>query len=134
MVQVLPGHDAGGASDTVARIEENVAAMGSVSMLVQDGATAEDLAREAFRGISEVTLMDEIPTRFACKCSRERAVRTLITLGKEDLEKLASERDETEVRCHFCSETYIFPRGEILDIARGVPQKPGDRNAGPAGS
>ena len=119
LVQAMPGHDAGG-DDTVARVEKNVGKMGSVSMLIQDGATPEDLAREAFRGISEVTLMDTIPASFACRCSRERAVKTLITLGKEDLGKLASERDETEVKCHFCNETYIFPKDEILEIARGI--------------
>lgn len=121
LVQAMPGHDAGDAGDIVTRVEENVAKMGSVSLLVQDGATPEDLAREAFRGISEVTLMDTTPARFACKCSRERAVKTLVTLGKQDLETLASEREETEVRCHFCNAVYTFPKDEMLEIARGLP-------------
>lgn len=121
LVQVMPGHDAEGTTHTVAQVEDNIAKMGSVSLLVQEGATPEELAREAFRGISDVTLMDRIATGFACKCSRERAVKTLITLGKEDLEKLAGERDETEVRCHFCNEVYLFSKDELKEIALSLP-------------
>ncbi|MGE5578892.1 MAG: Hsp33 family molecular chaperone HslO [Bacillota bacterium] len=123
LVQVMPGLNSDSDDDIVCAVAENVNKMGSVSLMIQDGATPEDLACEAFKGIGEVTLMSSSPARFACKCSRERAVKTLVTLGREDLRKLASERDQTEVRCHFCNEVYVFPKDEVLTIADNIPKE-----------
>lgn len=125
MVQVMPSHDAEDSGVAVSQVEANLSALGSVSLLVQDGATPEDLARAAFKGIQEVDLMDNIPAQFACRCSRERAVKTLITLGRDDLEKLASEREETEVRCHFCNEVYTFSKEELREVAESIPEDAG---------
>ncbi len=124
LVQVMPGLKSGDDDEVVGAVSENVNKMGSVSLMIQDGATPEDLAHEAFKGIGDVTLMSTIPARFACRCSRERAISTLVTLGREDLRKLASERDQTEVRCHFCNEVYVFPKDEILTIADDIPKEP----------
>ena len=125
MVQVMPGHDAEESGVAVGQVEANLAGLGSVSLLVQDGATPEDLARASFKGIQEVDLMDNIPVRFACRCSRERAVKTLITLGRDDLEQLASEREQTEVRCHFCNEVYTFSKEELREVAESIPEDAG---------
>ena len=70
-----------------------------------------------FQGVGPVSLLDSIPVRFECKCSRERALRTLSTLGQEDLLKLAGEQENTEVRCHFCNEVYPFGASEIRTYA-----------------
>lgn len=123
MVQLMPGNNPEDATDMIATLEENIEKMGSVSLLIQDGATPEDLARAAFAGIAEVRFMDSIPVKFACRCSRERAENTLVTLGREDLENLASERDETEVRCHFCNEVYAFSKYDLMEIAKKAPPK-----------
>jgi len=121
LVQVMPGLKSEGDDEVVSTVAENVNKMGSVSLMIQDGATPEDLAREAFKGIGEVTLLSCMPARFACKCSRERAIKTLVTLGREDLRKLAAERDQTEVRCHFCNEVYVFSKDEVVTIADDIP-------------
>lgn len=117
MVQVMPGQNPRDSMQAIDRIQANLDAIGAVSMKMQEGVLPEDLVGSVFQGVGPVSLLDSIPVRFECKCSRERALRTLSTLGQEDLLKLAGEQENTEVRCHFCNEVYPFGASEIRTYA-----------------
>lgn len=117
MIQVMPRMDPKDSMEAIDRIQSNLDAIGPVSMQMQEGALPEALAEAVFRGVGPVTLLSRFPIRFECRCSRERAFRTLSTLGKEDLHRLAAEQDNTEVRCHFCNEAYGFSSSEIREYA-----------------
>lgn len=122
MVQVMPGQDSAGGADIVNKVQANLENLGSVSLLIQDGAAPEELIRSAFEGVLEPKVLSAVPVRFACRCSRDRAASTLASLGRDDLKKLALEQENTEVRCHFCNEVYTFTRGDILRIAETAPE------------
>lgn len=129
MVQVMPragaepaAQDPEAGSGVVDRVQANLESLGSVSLLVQEGATPEKLVRAALAGVLECRILGTIPVRFACKCTRERATSTLASLGREDLRRLASEQEKTEVRCHFCNEVYVFTEGELRDIGESAPE------------
>ena len=124
IVQGMPGLADGSADGVVGRVQSNLESLGSVSLLVRDGATPEELANAAFKGIQEIKILAEMPVRFACKCSRDRAASTLSSLGGKDLRQLASEQEKAEVRCHFCNEVYVFTNEELREIAEGVPRLP----------
>lgn len=118
MVQVMAGQDAGDAGDVVdvvGRVQANLEILGSVSLLIQDGATPEELVRAL-----DLQILARIRARFACRCTRERAISTLASLGKNDLRRLASEQEKTEVRCHFCNEVYVFTGDELREIAESA--------------
>jgi molecular chaperone Hsp33 len=48
--------------------------------------------------------MLEHEVRFECPCGPERALSVLTSLGATDLEDLADEQEQTEVRCNFCGQ------------------------------
>lgn len=60
--------------------------------------------------------MDELDINFACQCSRERVEQTLVSLGRDELERLIAEDEQAEVVCHFCNEAYVFNKDDLQVI------------------
>ena len=53
--------------------------------------------------------------RFVCRCSRERSMQALKTLGNDDLHELFVEQNgKVEVRCDLCRTPYIFVPTDLL--------------------
>lgn len=100
----------------VERVEANLTPLPGVSTLVRHGATPRSLLETALAGL-EPRLIAEGPVAFECPCSRERVIRTLVSLGPDDLERLARENGGTTVTCHFCSTAYRVGAPELLALA-----------------
>ena len=95
-------------------IENNLKKMQSVTALLEEGRTAEDIALMGLEGL-EPNVLDDFSVEYKCDCSRERTERILISLGKNELEELALQ-PETEVKCNFCEKSYKFTSKEITDL------------------
>ena len=50
---------------------------------------------------------------YQCDCSRERTDRALISIGKEELEKLIQEDGKAEITCHFCDNVYNYTKEDL---------------------
>jgi len=50
---------------------------------------------------------------FGCRCTREKLQNTLATFSPEEIESLC-EDGQIAASCNFCSEKYLFEKGEIL--------------------
>ncbi len=60
-------------------------------------------------------LLDGQTLHFVCRCSRERSLRALQTLGNDDLHELFVEQNgRVEVRCDLCRTPYIFVPTDVL--------------------
>jgi len=81
----------------------------------------EELMGFALLG-DEFEAMGRHPLRFRCNCGPERAMAVLTTLGADDLEELANEPGDTEVRCSYCSETYCVAPDSLRSLAEMVRQ------------
>ena len=88
--------------------------MQSVTKMLSQGLSAEDIAMKALEGL-EPNVLDDFKVEYTCDCSKERVERALVSLGKEQLEELS--RDEvTEVKCHFCDKVYHFTSDEVKEL------------------
>ena len=123
MVQVMPGKTPEEGEESISTLQENLDRMGSLSLMIEQGACPEDLIAKAFRGIEKISYLESIKVEFHCKCSRERAERTLSTMGKKDLIALSLEQDITEVRCHFCNEKYLFKKDDLIKLAEKLDKE-----------
>lgn len=103
LIQLLPY----AAEETVARLEENAKNLANLSSLIASGKTTRQILQLALAGI-DFEILDEIPVAYRCPCSRARTERALISLGKDEVEKLAAEQNPVEVCCHFCDKKYHF--------------------------
>jgi len=112
LVQLLPG----AGEDVIERLESNVNAMPSITQILSDGKSPDDVAEMLLAGFG-CDILERRTVGYRCDCSRERVERALITLGADDLEEMAREQPVTEVRCHFCPKVYRFNPGEIHGLA-----------------
>ena len=113
LVQLLPG----AGEDTIARLEENINAVKPVSTMIDEGMGPREIIETVLAGFFP-EILDEREVRYRCTCSKQRVERALLSIGREDLEKLAEEQETTEVACHFCDKKYTFTRAELEALLR----------------
>lgn len=109
LLQLMPGAD----NTIIDRLEANIHVMNSVSRLIADGKTADDLIEMVFDGIPH-TLFDEFTAEYRCNCSRERYKNALVALRETDMQELIDAGEDIETNCRFCEAKYTFPLTEIL--------------------
>ena len=115
LIQSLPPSE----EATLDRLIENIGRVRSVTDVLRDGKTPEDLLGLIFEGIPYRTL-EKKGLVFRCTCSRDRIEEVLIALGRTELRRLAEEKGEAEVTCEFCRTAYRFSRGELERLIRDI--------------
>lgn len=111
-IQAMPGC----AEETLAQLEENISLTPYVTQLLELGYTPEKMIETIARGL-DVTIQESIELSYKCRCSREKILGALATLGQGDISAM-SQDEETEVHCQFCNETYKFSGEEIARLLK----------------
>lgn len=111
-IQAMPGC----AEETLEQLEENISLTPYVTQLLELGYTPEKMIETIARGL-DITIQDSIELSYKCRCSREKILGALATLGQEDISAM-SQDEETEVHCQFCNETYKFSGEEIARLLK----------------
>ena len=118
LLQLLPG-----ATDAeITQLEQNIAAMPSVTELLREGKTPEDMMNLALAGFNP-NVLDEREVQYKCDCSAERTEEMLLSLGRKELEKLRDEDPDCEVVCHFCHTKYHFDLNKLVEKAAYKKEK-----------
>ena len=118
LLQLLPG-----ATDAeITQLEQNIAAMPSVTELLREGKTPEDMMNLALAGFNP-NVLDEREVQYKCDCSEERTEEMLLSLGRKELEKLRDEDPDCEVVCHFCHTKYHFDLNKLVEKAAYKKEK-----------
>ena len=129
LIQLLPFPDPA----TVDKIEKNVPNISSVSSLLDEGKTLEEIAALAFEGI-EFDPFDTIDVDYVCTCSRERMRRGIRSLGAKKVLELFDEEEkengkrELTAECRFCDKKYRFTERDFRfapgsdDESKGEPK------------
>lgn len=104
------------AEETLAQLEEKISLTPYVTQLLELGYTPEKMIETIARGL-DVTIQESIELSYKCRCSREKILGALATLGQEDISAM-SQDEETEVHCQFCNETYKFSGEEIARLLK----------------
>ncbi|MBQ7583192.1 MAG: Hsp33 family molecular chaperone HslO [Lachnospiraceae bacterium] len=108
IVQLMPD-----VSDAVIdRLEENLKGISSVTELLAQGKTPEDLLCKLLDGLAPEVL-ERVPTAFKCDCSPDKIERALIATGKKELQQMIDEGKEIEMVCSFCRKKYIVSVEEL---------------------
>ncbi len=113
LIQLLPFADEG----CIDILEANVNKLPPVTAMLDSGMTSEDIAKQVLDGL-EPEVLDSFEVNYRCDCSKERVERALISLGREELVKMAEEEEKIEVCCHFCDKKYVYSKDEILALSK----------------
>lgn len=109
IVQLLPG----ALESEIVQLEKNIAAMPSVTSIMEQGKTVKDMLDMALDTFAPEVL-DTSFVEYRCDCSEERVRRMLKSLGKKEVENLRNEDPVAEVHCQFCDKTYRVDLNEML--------------------
>ena len=113
IVQVMPFVT----DEVLSRLEENIQKISSVTQMLDDGHTPEQMLERVLEGL-DIEITDTIPANFACNCSHERIEKAIISIGKKDIQSMIDEGKEVEVKCHFCNTAYKFSVEELKEILK----------------
>jgi molecular chaperone Hsp33 len=109
ILQLLPGLD----DSEITLIEQKLTGLDQVTTLIDQGAGPEDILHQLF---DSVQIYERSPIQFSCTCSQDRVEKTLISLGKDEMDALIDELGRAEVVCHFCNEKYILEKDELEQL------------------
>ena len=111
ILSLLPGAD----ESVIERVEADIRELPPVTTMLDSGMSAEDIARRVLASdFGEIGTVAE--TGYRCRCSEERVTEMLISLGREELNRLAEEDENAEVCCHFCDKVYRISIQNVLDM------------------
>ena len=113
IVQVMPFAE----EATIAKLEQNVQKIQSVTTRLEQGHTPESLLEQVLDGF-DIEINDTMPTEFYCNCSKSRVEKALISIGRKELNELIQEGKDVELNCHFCNTNYVFNVEELKEILR----------------
>lgn len=115
MIQLLP--DA--SEEVISQLETRLNTIPYITDLLDMGQTPEGILEMILQGM-DMKILDKVPTEFYCNCTKERVEKALISIGKEELEKIANEDKKANLHCHFCGKEYDFTEEEILKLLESV--------------
>ena len=119
LIQLLPGAD----DAVISAVERGVARLGAVSARLDGGMAPLELLREILADF-ELEVLETAPIEYRCYCSEERVSRALISLGKDELDKLIREQGGAELTCQFCDKVYRYSADQLRALQDGL-DKPG---------
>jgi len=92
--------------------------MPPLTSLLQNGTSPTALLELLLEGL-EYNLLETTDLQFRCGCSRDKVERALLTVGRDELGRMASEDQGATVLCEFCKQQYHFERNELESLIAG---------------
>ena len=111
IIQLMP--DA--TEETISVVEEKISTIKSVTSMLENGLDPEGIINLILGGL-DPEILDKMPVRFHCNCSKERVSKALITIGRKELDNIIADNEPIEVKCHFCNKAYNFTVDELKKL------------------
>ncbi|MCM1992456.1 Hsp33 family molecular chaperone HslO [Oceanirhabdus seepicola] len=108
IIQMMPGASEMVAEILMYRLEE----IPSITQMLSEGKTIEDILNIIFEDMN-LQILDDVKPEYKCDCSREKVEKALISIGKEELQKIVDDNKVEEIACQFCSTKYEFKPEDI---------------------
>src|SRR5690606_29976085 len=105
--------------EIITQIEHRLAEIPTISNMVRDGMTPEQILDEVL-GADNVKVLDTMPVQFQCQCSRDRISNAITGLGTAELEDMIVTDGQAEAQCHFCNENYLFTKEDLESLLESI--------------
>ena len=113
MVQLMPGYD----EKDVDYLEKRASGFPDYTYFLDEGFSPAQIL-DLFLGDPDMKYIEGAPVSFKCNCSKEKMSAGLATLGKADLEELASDEKGIDTECRFCNSKYHFEPADIRALLK----------------
>ena len=102
--------------DVVDRLEKKITEIASVTEMLEDGKTPEEVLEST--GEFGLEINDTVDAAFQCDCSKERVSRAIATLSRKDLDDIVSDGESIEVKCQVRNKAYHFDIDELKEMRK----------------
>ena len=119
MIQLLPDAN----DNFITKLEAKIKAMRPMTELLAGGMSLKRIAKLIYEDmdseddlalIEDYNIYEEKKVSYKCNCNKDKFYKGLITIRREELEEIFTEKPELEVECHFCRKKYSFTKKELL--------------------
>ena len=111
IVQLMPFAE----GNVIEKLEANLSRIHSVTKLLEDGNSPEQILGILLEGM-DMEILSDMPVEFYCNCSRERVAKALYSIGKKEMYEMIKDGEPIEVKCHFCNTAYQFSVEDLVQI------------------
>lgn len=118
IIQLLPFAE----DEVITKLEERLGSLEPVTSMLAAGKTPEQIVEEIF-GDMDLKIVDHIPARFYCDCSKERVRKAVMSIDAADIKEMIAEDRPIEVNCHFCGSSYTFSVNDLKNILAEKTEK-----------
>ncbi len=113
LLEVMPGVE----ESVVEKIQENADKYKqNVSQEISKGKTELELVAPYLEGMPYTEIPHDYEIQYFCPCTQERVLRSLGTLGMEDLDDMINQKENAEVTCQMCGRRYTVTVEELQDL------------------
>jgi len=109
IAQVLPNTP----EECIVALEKNIDKIPSILTFLQTH-TIEELLHTLADGTEHI--LEEVPVRFHCECTKERFLDAFATLPRKELLEMIADTHDEEVVCQYCGEKYYITNEELQQI------------------
>ena len=115
LIQLLPG----AGEDTIAKVEGGIYAAPSVTNQLRDDPDPANLLRTVLSDF-DLEILETTPIEYRCYCSRDRVTRTLISLGRTELQSIVDDGKDIHIDCQFCDKIYDYTPDQVRQILKDL--------------
>jgi molecular chaperone Hsp33 len=112
ILQLMPGST----DEDAKKLEETIASLPSITTMLQENMSCEDIIFRVTQGFDMLVYNDAVTPAYVCDCCRARVEKALISMGREEMQKLIDEQGQAELTCQFCDKIYNFNKKELTDL------------------
>lgn len=121
MLQLLPDAE----DEFITALENKIQAIRPMTELMMGGMDLERILKLLYEDmnsedneklVESYEILEEKEVSYKCDCNKDKFYKGLITLGKEELNKIFAEEEKIEAECHFCGKRYEFKKEDFKDI------------------
>ena len=115
IVQLMPDAQ----EENIAKLEENIGKISSITNMLKEGNTPEDILNLVLDGLNP-KILDKCEVKFECECSKEKVKNALVAIGKKALAEIIEEDKKAEIGCQFCNRKYNYTEEELIELLENM--------------
>ena len=130
LIQLLPGVEDG----FIDKLENKLQQIRTITELLEGGMSLEQIVELLYEDISvfeeetdvdgahkkvyveDFEILEKSELEYKCNCTKDKFYKGLITLGKEEIDKILEEEGKIQVECHFCGKKYDFGKEDFENL------------------
>lgn len=98
----------------IEQIEKAVGKAEPISKMLESNMTLQQIAETVTGDDNLMVLLKQINPKYQCNCSKEKFLKALRTLKKEDLDHIFENQETIETTCEFCNKKYELNLRDVL--------------------